>query len=149
MYRWWCSCFIMQNLVFWWQCSEYDEFHSVFKDNLIILLTAYETNFGNQDLYWNVVWYVIHFSTSVSEYIDNTQLLLIVECRKFVMSDELIFQSIQILILFTFLSSLELLLIDRKMKGPGWLDIKCPRKCYSTIIPSGFYFYEGKIHSPL
>ncbi|KAL5004890.1 hypothetical protein ScPMuIL_018346 [Solemya velum] len=24
-------------------------------------------------------------------------------------------------------SSLELLLIDRKMKGPGWLDIKCPQ----------------------
>jgi DNA polymerase alpha subunit A len=26
-------------------------------------------------------------------------------------------------------SSLELLIIERKLKGPGWIDVKMPREC--------------------
>ena len=35
---------------------------------------------------------------------------------------------------FPFFSSLEVLLIDRKMRGPGWIDIKLPRKSRKKFI---------------
>ena len=37
--------------------------------------------------------------------------------------------------------SLEHLLIDRKMKGPGWLDIKLPRK--STLLKVWFILAQN------